>query len=286
MSNLEFLSVFTHTGRGGNPCPIVTDADGMTEGEMQGIAKQFGHEAGFVFMPNGDDHDFVFRYFVPRHEMEMCGHATIGALWALARQGRLPKETVRIKTKSGAVTGFVRGARGVWDVQITQPPGVVRPLGGKAVASILSVLGLDTGALADFVVSNAATSRVKTIVPLRELDRLQSLSPNPADVEAACEAIGSTGLYPYVVRDPNSQLFEARQFPKSSGYPEDAATGIAATALSFALLADGLVARGDRPIRIFQGRAMGRLSAIHVRLAFAGDHAVGCLLGGDVSVAA
>jgi PhzF family phenazine biosynthesis protein len=258
----------------------------MTEAEMQNIAKQFGHEAGFVFTPDDEDHDFVFRYFVPRHEMEMCGHATIGALWALARQGRLAKETVRIKTKSGTVTGFVKAARGGWDVQITQPPGTVKSLSPEAAACVLSVLGLDAAALADLSVSNAATSPIKTLVPLRDLDRLNALSPNAADVEGVCDAIGSTGLYPYAVRDRNSQLFEARQFPKSSGYPEDAATGIAATALSFALLEGGLVARDDRPIRIFQGRAMGSLSEIHVRIAFAEDHAVGCLLGGDVSAVA
>jgi PhzF family phenazine biosynthesis protein len=286
MRNLELLNVFTHAGTGGNPCPTVTDADGMTEGEMQNIAKQFGHEAGFVFMPDDEDHDFVFRYFVPRHEMEMCGHATIGALWALARQGKLARETVRIKTKSGTVTGFVKARQGGWDVQITQPPGTVKLLSPEAAASVLSVLGLDAEALADLAVSNAATSRTKTLVPLRDLDRLNSLSPNAADVEGVCDAIGSTGLYPYAVRDRNSQLFEARQFPKSSGYPEDAATGIAATALSFALLEGGLVARDDRPIRIFQGRAMGSLSEIHVRIAFAEDHAVGCLLGGDVSAVA
>jgi PhzF family phenazine biosynthesis protein len=286
MRNLVLLSVFTHAGAGGNPCPTVTDADGMTEAEMQNIAKQFGHEAGFVFTPDDEDHDFVFRYFVPRHEMEMCGHATIGALWTLARQGKLATETVRIKTKSGTVTGFVKAKPGGWDVQITQPPGTVKSLSPEASACVLSVLGLDAAALADLSVSNAATSRIKTLVPLRDLDRLNALSPNAADVEGVCDAIGSTGLYPYAVQDRNSQLFEARQFPKSSGYPEDAATGIAATALSFALLEGGLVARDDRPIRIFQGRAMGSLSEIHVRIAFAEDHAVGCLLGGDVSAVA
>ncbi len=54
-------------------------------------------------------------------------------------------------------------------------------------------------------------------------------------------------------------------------------------ALAFGLLDDGLVAVDDLPIRILQGRAMGRLSEIGVRLGFAGGRAIGWLLGGAVS---
>jgi predicted PhzF superfamily epimerase YddE/YHI9 len=79
--------------------------------------------------------------------------------------------------------------------------------------------------------------------------------------------------------------FEARQFPKSSGYPEDAATGIAAAALAFGLLGNGLVARDSERITIMQGRAMGALSEIRVRLGFADSRPVGCLLGGSVALA-
>ena len=39
--------------------------------------------------------------------------------------------------------------------------------------------------------------------------------------------------------------FEARQFPRSSGYNEDAATGITASALAFGLLENGLVGKGE-----------------------------------------
>ncbi len=85
------------------------------------------------------------------------------------------------------------------------------------------------------------------------------------------------------MQDRAAQAFEARRFPRSSGYPEDAATGIAAAALSFGLLAPTASSdANDKPIRVFQGRAMGALSAIGVRLGFAGGRAIGCLLGGAV----
>ena len=284
MTDVETVRVFTYGGAGGNPCPIVADANAMDAGAMQEVARRHGHESGFVLAPEDDVHDHRFRFFVPNHEMEMCAHATIGALWVLARQGRLANSPVRIATASGTVTGFVqRRDDGSWGVEITQPAGHVVPLGSDQVEAVCAALGIGREALADLPMHNAATSRVKTLVPMRRPEGLHALSPDPAAVEAACRSIGSTGLYPYAVVDRPGRVFEARQFPRSSGYPEDAATGIAAAALAFGLLHDGTIEPDDRPILIHQGRAMGRLSEIRVRIGFAGDRALGCLLGGEVA---
>lgn len=285
MPDVTLVDVFTHGGRGGNPCPVVTEARGLDAESMRDVARRYGHESGFALPSDDGAHDLRFRFFVPNHEMEMCAHATIGTLWVLAREGRLPDSTVRIATGSGAVTGFVapRGD-GDWTIAITQPAGSVRPLAGEAEDAVLTSLGIDRGTLADRPVHNAVTSRVKTLVPMRDAAALNALAPASDVVEAACTRIGSTGLYPYAVLDGPARLFEARQFPRASGYPEDAATGIAAAALAFGLLEDGLVAPDDRPIRILQGRAMGRLSEIRVRLGFADGRAIGCLLEGDVAL--
>ena len=79
MTALDFAHVFCHDGAGGNPTGLVLDASALSTDEMQALAQQCGHESGFVLPPaDGDKADFRFRYFVPRHEMEMCGHATVG----------------------------------------------------------------------------------------------------------------------------------------------------------------------------------------------------------------
>jgi PhzF family phenazine biosynthesis protein len=287
--SVDLVNVFTCEGKGGNPCPIVCDARGMSDAEMREVAQRYGHESGFV-LPSADvDCDYSFRFWVPRHEMEMCGHATIGALWLLATKGRTAATRLRIATRSGAVTGFVARENGRISIEITQPAGRLRTLGNEESDAVLRVLRLSRSDLLDLPIQNAVTSRVKTLVPLSSLDRLNGLEPDYGAIEALCVAIGSTGLYPYAphegAHERTGQLFEARQFPKSSGYPEDAATGIAAAALAFGLLENGLVAQDATPIRVLQGRAMGRLSQINVRLDFAGTRAIGCLLGGDVTPA-
>ena len=96
----------------------------------------------------------------------------------------------------------------------------------------------------------------KTLIPLKSVAVLDKWMPNFHRMERVCERVGATGLYPYAVSDRDGQVSDARQFPKSSGYPEDAATGIAA-ALAFGLLANKRVEISDRPIRVRQGCAMG-----------------------------
>jgi PhzF family phenazine biosynthesis protein len=271
MIAFEVAHVFCHDGAGGNPTGLVLDATTLSTDDMQEVARRCGHESGFVLPPSEDDDaDFRFRYFVPRHEMEMCGHATVGALWLLRERGVIGDGVYRIATSSGTVTGAV-GAR----VEITQP------LGGAQTADrfredILAVLGIGRDALlAKGAIENARTSRTKTLVPIANADILNAITPDFAKVEDLCAALGSTGLYPYTALSVEQGQFEARQFPRASGYPEDAATGIAATALASALLGHGRIADPASGITIYQGRAMGALSEIQVR--FARDPATGAI---------
>jgi PhzF family phenazine biosynthesis protein len=253
---------------------------------MQHVARTYGHESGFVLpAPPDSNCDFEFRFWVPNHEMSMCGHATVGAVWLLDHAGRLPQDRLAIWTKSGQVEAHIskRDERGA-AVEISQPAGLVEPLpdADRVKAEILDVLGITSDRLAPFPIHNASTSRVKTLIPLASASELDRLSPDFARVETLCERIGSTGLYPYAPFDGAQQVFDARQFPKASGYPEDAATGIAAAALAFGLLANGMVEASERPITIRQGRAMQRPSEISVRFQLDQGRPSGCWLGGAV----
>ena len=284
MATVDMVRVFTCEGKGGNPCPIVIDAEAMSPEAMQALARKFGLECGFVRFPPSADFDHTFRFWVPNQEMEMCGHATIGALWVLATKGLASAPEVRISTRSGPVAGFISSDTNATPrIAITQPSGKVVSLNREQDEDVLRALGVSRSDLLDLPIQNAVTSRVKTLVPLKDVERVNALKPNTDAVGEVCTKIGSTGLYPFSVIDRESQRFEARQFPRSSGYPEDAATGIAAAALAFGLLRSGLVRSNADPIRIYQGRTMGHLSEIEVRLGFANDQALGCLLGGAVT---
>ncbi len=183
MTTAELVSVFTVDGQGGNPCPIVVDASGMSASEMQDVARRHGHESGFVLPPESDDFDATLRFFVPNHEMEMCGHATIGALWLLARHGKLSGDTIRISTRSGPVTGFIsRNRQGEPSVEITQPAGKIVPLTASQRDDVLRALAVGPDAIGLMAPCNAVTSRIKTLIPMRSAETLNALDPAVVDV--------------------------------------------------------------------------------------------------------
>jgi PhzF family phenazine biosynthesis protein len=283
---VQVVSVFPAGPRGGNPAPIVVDAVGLSDSEMQGIARAYGHESGFVLPPrDGSDCDFLFRFWVPNHEMPMCGHATVGAVWLLDRAGKVTKDRIAILTESGRIEARIaRPTTKDAVVEITQPRGRIEPLPDERrnEADILDVLGITSSELAHFPIQNACTSRVKTLIPLKDVAVLDGLRPDYRRMGELCERIGSTGLYPYAQADRDRQIVHARQFPKASGYPEDAATGIAAAALSFGMLANGMVEASERTIIVRQGHAMKRPSEIHVRFQIENGRPAACWLGGKV----
>lgn len=278
----DLVDVFVAGSRGGNPAPVVLDAKGLSSDEMQKIAAKYGHEAGFVLPPSDPARaDVQYRFFVPRHEMEMCGHATLGTTWLLAKKGKLKPGEIRVETLSGIVRTRISDNG---SVAVAQPKGDVTEVDAAFRAEILDVLGITERDMLDLPILNASTSRVKTLVPVASPLVVNQLKPDFARMEDLCERLGSTGLYPFACDFDDERTYHARQFPKSSGYPEDAATGIAATALIYGLRRYGLI-RSRRTIRVRQGEAMGRPSRLAVTLADGKDGSVGCWLSGDVKLA-
>jgi PhzF family phenazine biosynthesis protein len=205
-------------------------------------------------------------------------------VWLMNQRGMLPapaardaNRELRVHTASGVVRVKVDAAG---SVSVSQPPAVTRPVTDDE--AVLNTLNLDRTQLAG-PVRNATTSRTKTIVPVADPALLDSLSPAWGRVEQTCAAIDTTGLYPYAASEPRQ--FDARQFPRSSGYPEDPATGVAAAALAGALVSDGAVPAEGGAVVIRQGRAMGRPSRMILTFDTTSEGAVAtCWLGGNVEI--
>lgn len=276
------LRVFVSGAGGGNPTQVVVDADAMGVAEMQKMAASYGHEAGFVLKPSDPNKaDVRYRFFLPRHEMDMCGHATLGTTWLLARQGRLKPGLHRIETHSGIVQCRVsdNGA-----VAISQPIGTITAVDPALRAEVIDVLGLVERDLLALPLLNASTSRVKTLVPLASPHTLHGLTPDFARIAALCDKLGSTGLYPFACDWDDERTYHARQFPNAAGIDEDAATGVAAAALFYGLKQYGLIGT-RKTIRVRQGEAMGCPSRIAVTEAPKADAGVGVWLTGEVELA-
>ncbi len=146
---------------------------------------------------------------------------------------------------------------------------------GSSLSHFLEEIGLNVDDIdhdAKTTFLNSSVARSKTLIPVKSADRLHAATAptNATKFQKMCESIDSTGLYLY---DSSSTMnIECRQFPKSSGYAEDPATGIAAGALVASLHrrrmncdngGDGI--RGSSAT-VLQGTAMKRPSQIKVKI--------------------
>ncbi|WP_257350902.1 PhzF family phenazine biosynthesis protein [Pseudalkalibacillus decolorationis] len=266
MSSYEVVNttVFALEDGGGNPCPVVLNADSLTTDKMQRITKDIGHESAFVLKPTRSDCDVRLRFFVPLNEMEMCIHATIGSITTLVNRGMIKQSPTIVETILGLikVEWEVSGSNVNVNVEQFQPSFMnVNPTKGN----VCRALNIGIEEIDDSPIQSVSTSRYKLIIPLRSIESLNNLNPNFNYLWQLCDEFNITGLYPFAIEKKNKPFVQARQFPKRAGYNEDPATGVAASALGVYLAEHKLlnpVINGWASYQVIQGVAMGRPSII------------------------
>lgn len=248
---------------GGNPCPIFLHADGMSKEEMMAVAQQFGCECACILDSALPGCRWQVRYFTPAAELTSCGHATIAVVTVMVKRGMLGGDRATLETAGGLLPI-------AWEMQgddvIVQMEQGAPALGQNADRDeVCRALGITPEDLGEGPLQAASTSRFKLIVPLKSRAVLDGLQPDFEALWALCDHTGTSGLYPYAPGESPNVVY-ARQYPNRTGYLEDPATGVAASALNgFFLLNGGF---GDSPAdgwhstTVYQGQAMGRPSVL------------------------
>ena len=257
--------VFKESAGGGNPCPVTLDADELTTEQMQEMTRLSGEECVFLTRPTRPGCDLRARYFVPAHEMGMCIHATIGAATVLVLEGRAERTPLVFETGLGPIRVDWERAEDKIDVAVTQfPP----EFGEKAPApeEVCRALGITPAQLGKDPVQCASTSRSKLMIPLASREILDGLKPEFESLWQLCDACDTSGFYPFALEAAGPEITcYARQFPNRSGYDEDPATGVAASALGAYLIHHRMVPvrEGWNRCTVYQGQAMGKPSVIY-----------------------
>ncbi len=254
--------VFAASPKGGNPCPVIRSGDHLGVREMQALARRFGLDTVFVLSPQSKDADIRLRYFVPEHEMGVSGHATVAAITVAVLDSRLKSDSLRVETLNGVFAVTCMRSRNEILVTLEQnSPDFGPELPSSLVARALRI---GAGKIAHGPIQSVSVSRPKLLVPLCDSTVLNALEPDFDTLWDLCDSVQVTGVYPFTRKtDKANADAEARQFPLRAGFPEDAATGVAAAALGAYLSRyDHLCQTGERCFRIAQGYAMGASSLI------------------------
>lgn len=256
----RILNVFTVAGDrfSGNPLCVFEDARGLSDAQMQALARQMNlSETTFVLPPRGDA-DAHVRIFTPSFEMPFAGHPTLGTA---AVVGALRGKTeLAFEMKAGRVAVTAEGSR--WTLRAAKPP-TNRPVAATPV-DLARMLGLPDDAVGDTPLW-VDTGSEQLVIPIRTTELVLAARPVP-------ELLARHGLSPtreeamayLVARD--RPAWTVRFFFTSHGAViEDPATGSACANLGGWLIAM------DQPlpltVTLHQGDGVQRPSRLGLHVA-------------------
>ncbi|MGG0247023.1 PhzF family phenazine biosynthesis protein [Peribacillus frigoritolerans] len=251
----------------GNPAGVVLDADGLTEKEMQDIAMKVGfNETSFPM--ESDIADLRIRYFTPRHEMNLCGHATMATIHALKTRGLLDKDELMIETGAGILPIKIHATAGP-DIYITMKqaaPQFEAFNGDKA--GLASSLGLDIEDLeSELPIVYGSTGLWTLLVPVKERSSFKRMKANNSLFPQLLKEMPRASVHPFCLETyDNDAHMHARHFSSPfSGTLEDPVTGTASGVMGAyyaKYIKDDL--EDEVQLLIEQGHEIGKDGRVHV----------------------
>lgn len=275
------VDVFTNRPLEGNQLAVFTDARGLSDEEMQKLARETNlSETTFVFprdaaIERAEGHKV--RIFTVNEELPFAGHPTLGTAWCLYQQAPAPeivldlrvgKVPVTFQQREGALFGEMRQVDPAFGLQHNH----------MEVAKVLSVplSELDES----LPIQSVSTGMWFTIVPFRSLATLQNLKVAWHQMDPYLSGVGGNSFFYFVCRetvDANATLHARMIFYNG----EDPATGSAAGCCAAWAVKNGILASGEAGL-IEQGLEARRPSAIHVRANKSGETVDNVRVGGHV----
>ena len=275
------LDVFTSRPLEGNQLAVFTDARGLTDDEMQKLAREMNLAETTFILPRdaaterAEGHKV--RIFTVNEELPFAGHPTLGTSWYLQQQlgvdevvldlkvGKIP---VRFEQRDGLLFGEMRQAEPEFGRTHTHD-------------SIADVLGIRVSELdQNLPIQTVSTGMPFTIVAFRSLKTLQNLTIGWGQMAPYLATIGSPAFFYFVCREtvtPGATLHARMIFYNG----EDPATGSAAGCCTAWAVQYGVLAPEQQGL-IEQGLEIQRPSFIHICAAKSTTGITNVRVGGNV----
>ncbi len=272
--------VFSFRRLEGNSVAVFLDANGLTDAEMQSIAKEMNLSETTFILPRDAaterERGVRVRIFTVAEELPFAGHPTLGTAFALRGQSRAAE--VALDLKVGRVP--VRFADNDGQPTFGEMSQVDPVFGAKhEPEAVARATGLQAEDFDESLpIQTVSTGLAFTVTPLKSLAVARNLR---IDLNRATEYLEKTGggFFYFVTRetaDRAAHLHARMMFYNG----EDPATGSAAGCTAAWMVAHG-VAQPDEQVLIEQGVEMKRPSRIFVRASRRDNRVVNVRVGGN-----
>lgn len=266
------VDVFADRPGAGNPLAVVLDAEGLSDAQMQAIAKWTRlPETTFVLPATDADTSYRIRMFSPRREVPFAGHPSVGTAHAVLEAGlATPKDGLLVQHGiAGKLPLRVTGTGATRTIAVRTPRAAVREIAGADDPRLRDVLaGLPLGALPPVLMDGG---RRWWIAELADEATLRAATPPWPAIGTLAEATDSMGLCVFARSADPVYYLAVRAWVGAPAQFEDAASG-AANATLAAWLASQNALPGDSGFyRISQGREVGHDAIIELTVDADGD---------------
>ncbi len=271
--------VFSSRPLEGNSLAVFSDGRGLTDAEMQSIAKEMNLSETTFILPRDAgierERGIRVRIFTVHEELPFAGHPTLGTAFAL--RGQSGTQQIVLELNVGKVpVHFEDKAEGAAFGEMTQ----IDPTFGTQHdrETVARATGLRVKDFDDSLpIETVSTGVPFTVTPLKSLAVIQNLQVN---LDRAAEYLEKSGgkFFYFVSRetvDPGARLHARMLFYNG----EDPATGSAAGCTAAWMVAHD-VAKPEERVLIEQGVEMKRPSRIFVRAARNDNRIVNVRVGG------
>jgi PhzF family phenazine biosynthesis protein len=204
---LFHVDAFTDCPFAGNPAAVCLLSSWRADQWLQAVAREM-NLSETAFLVEQPDH-FELRWFTPKVEVDLCGHATLASAHILWQQGQATGDEIRFSTRSGTLRAIRHGG----DIELDFP---LKPEeAAEAPPGLLEALGIAANYIGknqfDYLVEVESETTLRRTAP--DFKRL-------AMVPVRGIIVTSTSA------DPRFD-FVSRFFAPASGVDEDPVTGSA-----------------------------------------------------------
>ncbi len=284
------VDAFTKNRFQGNPAGVVANADGLTESQMQAIARELNNaETAFILSPTAPDHDVWIRFFTPTTEVPSCGHATISAHYVRAIENDLSSCTIQQRIGIGILPVDI--VKEDYDYRVIMTQGSVEISDSVNVETqneIISALGLLHHDLDERCpIQVASTGHSKVMVGIKSRETLNALQPDLMRLTNISKKIECNGFFMFTFdSDDSDVLTHGRMFAPAIGIPEDPVTGNANGPLGAYLVHHNILETQDGfTFKGKQGEAIGRPGIVTVSVKVKNGRPFKVQVGGHAVVA-
>lgn len=288
--NLFQIDSFTKEKFAGNPAGVITNANGLTDCEMQKIARELNNsETAFLFSSDSDEYDVHIRFFTPTNEVPICGHATIAAHYARAVENALNSTRVYQKTGAGILPVDIIKQNEDYKIIMTQGKiefgSIIDGITKDKLLAALKITNCDL--IESYEIQIVSTGHSKVMVGIKSIETLNSLTPNYDALTTLSKIIECNGYYVFTIASEEDDiLIHGRMFAPAIGINEDPVTGNANGPLGAYLVHHKLVKHNNSLLqyKAMQGEAINRAGIIEVEVIIEENEPVEVKISGSAVV--